>query len=102
MLHAITFDTLAFVKKLEASGIKPKHSECITAAIADVFEKSITALPTKADIHHLDTKIDKLALKFDGKLSKLERKIVKWIVGVAFGQIALLSTIVFSIIKFIH
>ena len=104
--HAITFDTLAFVKKLETSGIEHKQSEGITEAMAGLFETSFTALATKADIrteiHRLDTKIDKLALRFDGKLSKLESKLVKWVVGAAFAQITLLSTIVFAIIKFMH
>lgn len=88
MSHAITFDTLAFVKKLEASGIKPRHSEAITEALADVFENTIATLPTKAYI--------------DSKLSKLETKLVIWGIGLACAQIALLSTIVFSIMKFIH
>jgi hypothetical protein len=88
MSHSITFDTLAFVKKLEASGIKPKHSEGITEALADVFENTIATLPTKAYI--------------DSKLLTLKNEIIIWVVAFALVQIVLLSTIVFSIIKFVH
>lgn len=38
----------------------------------------------------------------DRELSKLESRIVKWIVGVALGQTILLSTIIFFIIKFTY
>lgn len=108
MSHTMTFDTLAFVKKLEASGIAAKQSEAITEAIADVYESNLAAIATKSDLTSLktdldgletriDLKIDKMALEFDGKLSKLESKIITWVVGLIFAQTALLS-----FIKFMH
>ena len=40
MAHAITFDTLAFAKKIEASGLEPKQAEAIAVALSDVFDSS--------------------------------------------------------------
>jgi hypothetical protein len=85
MLHTITFDTLAFVKTLEASDIKPKQAEAITEAIRHVFEENLSAT---------------VFTKEDGKLlrSELKSEIVMWMVGLLFAQ----TTIMVSIMKFIH
>ena len=109
MSHAMTFDTLAFVKKLEASGIEARQSEAITEAIADVYESNLTMVATKDDLSALEARleaklganatetkkdIDALELKVDGRLSKLKGEIITWVVGLVFAQLAVFSMIV--------
>jgi hypothetical protein len=92
MAHALTFDTLAFVKKLEKAGIEPEKSEAITEAIADVFENNLST--------NVFTKQDNEVFKHDieNKLSKLETKIITWVIGLFFAQTAILV----SLTKFTH
>jgi hypothetical protein len=92
MSHMITFDTLAFVKTLEAYDIKPKQAEGITAAVAKVFEENLSiSIFTKED-----GKLLKSELKSD--IFKLKSEVIMWVVGLLFAQTA----IIVSIIKFIH
>ncbi len=66
MSHAVTFDTMAFVKKLEASGIEAKRSEAITEAVADVFESSLAAaVSTKNDCNELKSDLSGLETRID-------------------------------------
>lgn len=81
MAHAITFDTLAFAKKIEASGLESKHAE----AMRDVFEENLS--------NAIFTKEDAKVLK-----SELKTEIVMWIVGLLFAQ----SALIISAIKFLH
>ena len=101
MSHTLTFDTLAFVKKLEASGLDAKPSEAITNAISDVFEHTFSEVATKTDVAQsemrLESKIDKMGAEFDSKLSKLKSELIIWVAGLLFAQTTLLS-----IIRFFH
>lgn len=98
MIQAITFDTLAFAKKIEASGVEPKHAEAIAEALSSVFENSRETLATKQEISLLRKEMEKLSFEFDSKLSKVRMDIIMWVVGLLFAQTAILI----SIIKFIH
>ena len=92
MSHAITFDTLKFVRRLESAGMEQKQAEAITEAVSDVFDESLSdSVFTKAD-----GKL--LSLDMDGKLSKLETKIVLWVVGLFLTQNALF----FGLLKLMH
>jgi len=90
--HAMTFDTLAFAKKLEASGIIPQQAEAVSEALKDVFDENLSPV--------IFTKYDGELLKidFEHKLSKLKTELIIWVVGLLFAQTA----IIVSIIKFLH
>ncbi len=92
MSHAITFDTLAFAKKLESSGVQIKQAEGIAEAMRDVFEENLSP--------EIFTKNDGALLKAELKsdMSKLKAELIAWMVGLLFAQTA----IIISIIKFIH
>jgi hypothetical protein len=99
MIHLITFDTLAFVKKLEAAEMQPKQAEAVATAIKDVFDENLSPLLfTKHDGKLLENKIDLLDKKFSAKLLKLKSELIMWMVGLLFAQ----SAILISIIKFIQ
>lgn len=84
MAHAIKFDTLQFAKKLEGVGMPPQQAEKLAELQAEILDDSSSALVTKADL--------------DVRISQLEATIIKWVVGIAFAQGALIV----SLIKFIH
>lgn len=99
MSHAITFDTLAFAKKLEASGIDARQAEGASEALRDVFEENLnTTVFTKQDGKSLESKIEILENKMDTKISTLKTELTMWMVGLLFAQTA----IIVSVIKFIH
>jgi len=66
-MTAITFDTLKFVKTLEASGVSAKHAEAFASAVRDSTESA--DLATKADLREL-----KAELKSDSRELKAELK----------------------------
>jgi hypothetical protein len=113
MSHAITFDTLAFAKKLEASGMQAKQAEGFSEALSEVFEHSQETAATKQDVVlsenstkqeisllRAELNATKSELKSDLKAVKAELKseMIMWIVGLLFAQTA----IMISIMKFSH
>lgn len=103
MEHAITFDTLAFAKKLESSGIQSKQAEAIAEAMRDVLDENISPqVFKKQDGVKLETKMenkfDVLEKKIDVKISNLKTELVMWMMSLLMVQ----SSLLFSIIKFAH
>lgn len=73
-MSTITFDTLKFVKQLEAAGIAPAQAEAFVTAQQEILSQALdTTLSTKADIAALERRVDMLEAKID-KLS--------WMVGI--------------------
>jgi hypothetical protein len=68
-MTTVTFNTLKFVKRLERAGIPREQA----AAMAEALD---TQLATKAD------------------LMDMENRLIKWGIGLAFGQIAVIATLV--------
>ncbi|MEI7842763.1 MAG: hypothetical protein WCI39_07005 [Gallionellaceae bacterium] len=80
-MSTITFDTLKFAKKLENAGMPQATAEAIAEAQSEAFEEM-----TKTK--ELSTKNDLMELKYD---------LLKWIVGLAFAQFALLIGILMKL-----
>lgn len=80
-MSAVTFDTLKFVKKLEAAGLPPVEAEAIADAQREPF-----GVMTK--VNDLATKTDLMELKFD---------LLKWIVGLAPAQFGLMIGILIKL-----
>ena len=81
-MTAVTFDTLKFVKTLEAAGVQPKHAEAFAAAVRD-----------SSDGANLVTKKD-LQIELQKELApiKTDITVLKWMVGVIVaGVIALVA-----------
>lgn len=75
-MSTVTFDTLKFVKTLEASGIEEKQAEAIAAAYRDA-----------ATDQELITKKD---LQIELAPVKTELQILKWMNGLVLGGIIVL------------
>ena len=105
-MTALTFDTLAFVKKLEARGFQTEQAEGVTDALKDVLAMAEVATTrdlkdaettlkqdikelenvTKRDFKELDSKIEALRLELKAEIAPL-----KWMAGASTaGIIALI------------
>ena len=73
-MSAVTFDTHKVIKQLESAGLPPAQAEAIVAAVTAAQEG--TELVTKKDVQ--------LAL------AELRADLIKWVVGLALAQLALL------------
>ena len=59
----VTFDTLAFMKRLEAAGMDTKQAEAFAQALNDVAFESVT---TKSDLRDLE---HRLVVKLGGAIA---------------------------------
>ncbi len=76
----ITFDTLAFSKKMKEAGFTEKQAEVQAEALAEIID---TNLATKYDIKMLELKIE-----------KAKSEIIKWVAGMLIAQGAIIATLV--------
>ena len=76
-MSSAVFDTLAYAKKLKAVGFTEEQAEVQASAVADLVNEKLV---TKADL--------------DLKIAELKTELVKWMLGIAAGQIAFLVTLI--------
>ncbi|MBJ7262861.1 MAG: DUF1640 domain-containing protein [Burkholderiaceae bacterium] len=83
-MAVVTFDTLKFVKTLEAAGIPPQQAEAMSAAVRDSHETA--DLVTKSDVDKLskdvDSKFDLLRLELDSRFKAFDSTLRHEITGV--------------------
>ena len=73
-MTTVSFDTLKFVETLKSSGVPEEQAKAMARAVSEAHETA--DLATKSDLHQAVQEA-----KFD---------LVKWIVGLALVQMALL------------
>ena len=86
-MTTITFDTLAYVKKLREAGIEEKQAEAQAVALAAVLKETSGELVTKQDI-------DRLSEQVDAKL-----KLLQWMLGF---NLALSTAVLWALIRMGH
>jgi hypothetical protein len=69
---ALPFDTLDYVRKLEAAGVPPAEAEVHARALNDALAGSVAS---KADISNLDVKIDVGISNLDVKIDAVESRL---------------------------
>jgi len=79
-MSAVTFDTLKFVKTLEASGIDEKQAEAIASAYRDASTDQ--ELVTKKDLQ-----IELSMVKSEIASVKSDVQVLKWMGGIITGGI---------------
>ncbi len=84
MPSTLTFDTLAYVKRLRSAGVTEEQAEIHAEALAEILEERIA---TKQDLKELE-----LALKHD--LANIKSEIIKWVEGMLVAQAAIVATLV--------
>jgi hypothetical protein len=76
-MATMTFDTLKFAEKLEKAGLPRGQAAAIAEAQKDAFVEAMDSQwATKAD------------------LMDMENRLIKWDIGLAFGQIAIIAALV--------
>jgi hypothetical protein len=78
-----TFDTHELVKDLKASGFTDDQAEAVTRAVQRAREFDFSDLATKADLR---TEVANLRVE----MTNMKADIIKWVVGIAFAQAAML------------
>ncbi len=76
-MATITFDTLKFVERLEKAGMSRDQATAIAEAQKEAFAEAMDSqLATKSD------------------LLEMENRLIKWGIGLALGQIAIIAALV--------
>jgi hypothetical protein len=76
-MATVTFDTLKFVEELEKAGVPREQAIAIAEAQKDAFAEAMdTQLATKSD------------------LMEMESRLIKWSIGLALGQVAIIAALV--------
>jgi len=83
-MATLTFDTLAYAKKLKAAGFTEEQAEVQAEAFAEIIEERLT---TKQDLKELE-----LAMRRD--LAAVKSEIIKWVAGMLVAQAAIVATLV--------
>lgn len=75
---AVTFDTHKFIRKLRDAGFEEQQAE----AVSDAFQEAQSeSLPVTRDF-------------LDSRLLDLANRLVKWGIGLALGQVAVIAALV--------
>jgi len=101
-MGTLTFDTLKFVKTLEAAGVPELQAEAISTAVRESHEAADVA--TKGDIADLRHEMRELetGLRHEIKesasalrqgMSDMKFELLKWIIGLAIAQAGLLLAV---------
>jgi hypothetical protein len=88
MAHAITFDTLAYAKKLIAVGVPEKQAEVQAETFAEILDDWVT---TKQDLKAME-----IALQRDMKEMeyRIKADIIKWVAGMLLLQAGIIAALV--------
>ena len=84
-MAVITFDTLAFSKTLQASGMAKEHADAFAEAQKNAISEMIESkeLATKADI-----------LRLENKIEANKHEILKWMISSLLAQTALIVAVI--------
>ncbi|MBF0137925.1 MAG: CCDC90 family protein [Magnetococcus sp. DMHC-1] len=85
MNHAISFDTLAFVKELESAGVPSAQAEAQIIVLSKVLQKVE------------ESRLEELATRRDVESAKVD--VIKWTAGMFTAQTALIIATLFAMIK---
>ncbi|VFM96069.1 MAG: hypothetical protein BECKG1743D_GA0114223_101412 [Candidatus Kentron sp. G] len=98
-MTAIAFNTLQFTRRLTQAGASRQLAEATAEAFKDACGEA--ELATKRDIERLEAKIeakiDRLESRMDVGLAETKNEMIKWGVGLAVAQIALLLGILIKL-----
>ncbi len=77
-MTTITFDTHKFIRRLRSAGFEEAQAE----AVAEAFQEAqLESLPVARDY-------------LDARLYELEYRLVKWGIGLALGQFAMIAALI--------
>jgi len=86
-MSSITFDTLAYTKKLKAAGVSQDQAEVQADALLDLFNKNNSDLTTKNDL-------DSAVKDINSSILQLESRILRAILTTMISITAIFAAIV--------
>lgn len=88
-MAVITFDTLAFSKTLQASGMAKEQADAFAEAQKNAISEMIESkeIATKADILRLENKLNE-------KIENNKHEILKWMITSLLAQTALIVAVI--------
>lgn len=100
-MATLTFDTLAYAKKLKSAGFTEKQAEIAAEAQAEAIQNAIDYLQEKEFATKQDLELLKTELKRD--IAEAKSDIIKWVVGVVVSigvlQTGFIAALVLKLIK---
>ena len=88
MISAISFDTLAYAKKLIAAGVPAEQAEVQAETFAEIIDERPA---TKYDLKEMETILRRDIKELE---SRITANIIKWIAGMLVAQAAIVATLV--------
>jgi len=85
-MTATAFDTLATARRLKEAGLPEEQAVAVTDAIRVAHEANVSNLATKADLRETE-------FRLRAEMSDMKAELIKWFVGIAFAQSALVVTL---------
>ena len=82
-MTTITFDRLSYLETLKAAGIPEAQARAHAVALDEALKDSVA---TKSDVENLRR-------DFEIRLETTKAELIKWVVGIAFAQSALVLTV---------
>ena len=83
-----TFDTLGYFEKLKAAGMPEAQAKVQADTLREIIDDK---LATKTDLRELETRLNI-------RLAELKNDLLRWMFGIAAGQVALIVAL-FAFIK---
>jgi hypothetical protein len=90
-MTTITFDTLAYVKRLRDAGISEPQAEAQASALADALKQSAGELATQAGLAELKQDLRVFEERTEGRF-----KLLQWMIGF---NLALTLTVLFLLLR---
>ncbi|MBF0142582.1 MAG: DUF1640 domain-containing protein [Magnetococcales bacterium] len=99
MAHAVPFDTLAFVRELETSGVPSPQAEAQAKALSRVLqvveESRFRELATRGDVLRLEKEV----LRVEKGIESAKAETIKWTAGMFAAQTALILGAIFALMR---
>ena len=88
-MPAITFDTLAYSKKLRSAGFTEQQAEVAAEAQKETIDIVISEIETR-HLNDMATKLD---------LAEVKADLIRWVVAAGFLQTVLIAALLLKLIK---
>jgi len=87
-MSTATFDILGYFEKLKAAGVPENQAKAQADALREMIDER---LATKHDLTEMEMHVDI-------RLAELKNDLLRWMLGIAAGQVAFIVTL-FALIK---
>ncbi len=94
MMTVLVLDTLKFSQKLREAGFEEKQANVVAQAIAEVIESELATSKHLKDLElNLKPDLREMELVQQKNLAETKAELIRWVVGMAFVQISLISAL---------